>query len=135
MSQDLFERAARRFDPPIDAWEVFGRRRDRKRRNQRIASGLLALIVAAAAIGGLLAAFRKADQHAPATPSITPGNVSDLTLTWSADLRFPGFRGHEQLLPHDRTVPPDRRRRCRLRRDGYDPVRVRRHLRFGKGDL
>jgi hypothetical protein len=89
MSQDLFEQAARRFDPPTGAWEGFGRRRDRKRRNQRIASAVLALIVAVAAIGGLFAAFRKGEHRAPATPSITPSNVANLKLTWSADLGSP----------------------------------------------
>jgi hypothetical protein len=89
MSQDLFERAAQRFDPPVGAWEGLGRRRDRKRRNQRIASAVLALIIAVVAIGGLFSSFRRGVHHEPASPTITPSNVSDLKLVWSANLDSP----------------------------------------------
>jgi hypothetical protein len=106
MSQDLFERAAQRFDPPAGAWERFGRRRDRKRRNERIASGVLALIVAAAAIGALVAAFHKGEQHEPATPSITSGNVSSLKLAWSADLDSPASAVTNNFLHVTKAFPP-----------------------------
>src|SRR5712691_2263646 len=81
--QSLIDREMERAGLPSFSLGDIARRRDRKRRNQRVGSAVLAVIIAVAAIGGLLAAFRKGERHAPAAPSITPGNVSDLRLLGS----------------------------------------------------
>jgi len=61
---DLLERARRQFpssDLPIDRVR---RRRDRKRRNQRIGSALIALVVAALAVGVMVRLFPSANRPA-----------------------------------------------------------------------
>jgi outer membrane protein assembly factor BamB len=60
------------------AFERVARRRDRKRRNQRIASAALALILAAAAIGAAIRVIGSAERQLPANPPITRDNVSRL---------------------------------------------------------
>jgi hypothetical protein len=59
-------------------------RRDRRRRNRRIVSAVVALALAIAALGGLLETFRGASEHQPASKqnSITPETVSDLRTAW-----------------------------------------------------
>jgi hypothetical protein len=53
----LLERVGDRFEFPDDAFDRLLRRRNRKIRNQRIASGLVAMIVSLLAIAGLLRAL------------------------------------------------------------------------------
>ena len=52
--RERFERASLRFEPPQGGLERLLRRRDRRRRNQRIASAVMALIIAVAATGTLI---------------------------------------------------------------------------------
>ena len=68
----LLEWVGERFTFPEDAFDRLLRRRNRKVRNQRIASGLLAVIVSLLAIAGLLRAF--ADRRR-ATGRSTPSRV------------------------------------------------------------
>ena len=63
--RELFERAAGRFDPPTDAWDRLHRRRDRKRRNQRVAAGALSLALVAAGLGVVISVLRDADRPLP----------------------------------------------------------------------
>jgi MYXO-CTERM domain-containing protein len=83
--RELFERAAERFDPPIDSLERLFVQRDRRRRNQRIATAVLALILAAAAIGGAIRVLGNAERQLPAN-RIDQTNVKNLDLAWSAKL-------------------------------------------------
>jgi Tol biopolymer transport system component len=55
--RELLERAARQFSPDVGIVERVYRRRDRKRRNRRIGTAALALIIAAVATGGLVRTF------------------------------------------------------------------------------
>jgi Tol biopolymer transport system component len=55
--RELLERAARQFSPDVGIVERVYRRRDRKRRNRRIGTAALALILAAVAAGGLVRTF------------------------------------------------------------------------------
>lgn len=84
MSNDLLDHAERLFPPPERAFDRLARRRDRKRRNQRIGAAVLALVIAVAAIGGAIHAFRNAVRQRPATGGvITPGNVGSLHVIGS----------------------------------------------------
>jgi photosystem II stability/assembly factor-like uncharacterized protein len=72
--RDLLEQERRRFAMPGDPFRELERRRDRKRRNRRIASGLVALVIAVVGVGGGLYAFRTGDSVEPATsPSASIG--------------------------------------------------------------
>jgi len=82
----VLEDIRRQVTSTPDAFERLTRRRDRKRRNQRIGSAVLALIIAIAAIGGLVAAFREGTPPKPASGPISPGNVARLREVWSATL-------------------------------------------------
>jgi Tol biopolymer transport system component len=68
---DLFERAVQRFAPPQGSFERLVSRRDRTRRNKRIAAGVLALVVAAAGTGVLLRSLPTGS--VPATPPVDLG--------------------------------------------------------------
>ena len=50
IDQESVERAAERFKAPDGALERLIRRRDRKRRNQRIAAGVVGIVVFVAAV-------------------------------------------------------------------------------------
>jgi photosystem II stability/assembly factor-like uncharacterized protein len=73
--RDLLERERRRFRMPHGSMEGLERRRDRKRRNRRIASGIVALVIAAAGLGAGLYALRPAGNDKPVvtpTPTVAP---------------------------------------------------------------
>ena len=82
----LLERALKRFPPESGIVERVQRRRERKRRNERIFSTIVALILAAAAVGGAISMFHAAQRRTPASRPITPSNVGDLRVEWSASV-------------------------------------------------
>ena len=89
----LFERAAVRYDPPDLPMEGLLKRRDRKRRNQRIAAGLLGLAIG---LGAILvgSSLLRSNQPAPAEPApIAPMANGPLT--------FYGFTGGLRSLTLD----------------------------------
>ncbi len=86
-NHDVLDRLAPLFLAPERPFEGFERRRDRMRRNQRIGTTALALLMAAAALGGAFAIFRRAESTRPASTGITPDNVADLRLAWSGDVQ------------------------------------------------
>lgn len=59
--RELLKRAARRFSPDVGIVERVYQRRDRKRRNRRIGTAALALILAVVATAGLASAFRNSN--------------------------------------------------------------------------
>ena len=69
--RDLFEGAVQRFTPPDGSFERLLGRRDRKKRNQRIAAGVVALLLTFVVIGAALRAI-DASTPIPATPSPSP---------------------------------------------------------------
>lgn len=87
---DLLERATELFPAPEHAFERLTRRRDRKRRNQRIGVAVVALVLAAAAIGNLIVAFRSSVSPRPVDRGIDVGTVGDLTLAWKAQAPHTG---------------------------------------------
>ena len=85
--KEILERESERFHQEVGARERLSRRRDRKRRNQRISAAALALIIAAAAVGSFVAAYRLSSRPTPTNPNVIgPENVSTLGLAWSGDL-------------------------------------------------
>jgi Tol biopolymer transport system component len=62
--RDLLERALHRFEPQPGLTDRVYRRRDRKRRNQRIGAGALAIILAVVSFVALARAFRTAQRPA-----------------------------------------------------------------------
>ena len=77
--RDLFEGAVQRFTPPDGSFERLLGRRDRKKRNQRIAAGVVALLLTFVVIGAALRAI-DASRPTPATPnpppSVSNGDIS-----------------------------------------------------------
>jgi outer membrane protein assembly factor BamB len=69
--------------------EGFHRRRDRRHRNQRIGSMVLAGAIGLAAVGVALDAFRHSTEPTPLAPTITADNAASLRLAWMADLPDP----------------------------------------------
>jgi Tol biopolymer transport system component len=73
-TKELLERARRQFPPSGDVMDALVRRRDRKRRNRRIGSAVVALVMVgtvAAAIS-LIAALGGGHPRIPATPTPSP---------------------------------------------------------------
>ncbi len=66
--RDVLEKSRQQFRPELGGFERLRRRRDRKVRNERIATAVLALIIAAAVIGGAIKIFRSGGKETPATP-------------------------------------------------------------------
>jgi photosystem II stability/assembly factor-like uncharacterized protein len=73
--RNRLEQERRRFAMRGDSFQDLEKRRQRKHRNRRLASGLVALLIAGAGVGGGLYAFRPTSQeklgHSP-TPSVGP---------------------------------------------------------------
>jgi len=68
--RDMLESERRRYRMPDGSFDALERRRDRKRRNRKVASGVVALLIAAAGLGGALVAFRDSGQP---KPGVSPG--------------------------------------------------------------
>jgi hypothetical protein len=84
--RDLFDRTIRQWSPPEPAMDRLLRRRDIKRRNQRIGTIVVALVVALVGVAGALASLNRSLGPRPGDQPITRDNVADLRLAWSANL-------------------------------------------------
>lgn len=108
---DLLERRAQGYEPPPDLLDRVHERRRRRQRNRRIGTTVVALGVAAAAIGGLTRAFTSDPQTVPGGEPRSP-----FIGTWSST-GGEGFRktmtmriraaegGAFQVAVHDRAAP------------------------------
>ena len=70
--RQVFERVMRGFVPPDDSLERLVHRRDRKRRNQRIAAGVVGIVLTLAGVAAGLVAIRSANVPAEETPNPRP---------------------------------------------------------------
>lgn len=89
--RDQLERERRKFVMRDGTLESLRRRRDRKRRNGQIVAGIVALLIAAAGIGGGLFALRGSEKLPPAhqpTPTTGPAGGSVGVSPVSAPLQF-----------------------------------------------
>ena len=73
-TRDLLERVGERFTFPDDMFERLGRRRDRKRRNQRIAAGVVGIAVFVAAVW-IVTNGLSLDRSTPAVPGSKTGSA------------------------------------------------------------
>src|SRR4051812_14950379 len=85
---DVLDRLSPYFPAPERSLERFHRRRERKRRDQRIASAALALVLATAVLLGLVRLLGPPQKAVPAdTPTPTPG-VPSLVHSLPAPIAF-----------------------------------------------
>lgn len=85
--RDLLERALRAFEPQPGLTDRVYRRRDRKRRNQRIGAGALAIIIALVSFVALTRVFRTAERPADQpTPAPSPGSLGALAYGVDGDI-------------------------------------------------
>jgi Tol biopolymer transport system component len=93
---DVLERFAPLFEAPEPSFEDFLRRRDRKRRNQRIGAAVLGIAVALVSFAALTRTFgtvdRPADQPTP-TPTPAPRNVGSLAYAKDGDIYVADWDG------------------------------------------
>ncbi|MGH2578209.1 MAG: hypothetical protein ACRDG9_10765, partial [Actinomycetota bacterium] len=66
--KDDLERARRALRPPENAYERLLERRDRKRRNNRIAAGVLGLVIASSGLFAVVSAFTRGGEEAGPGP-------------------------------------------------------------------
>lgn len=93
--RDLFERAVRRFPPPEHSFDRLITRRDRKRRNQRIAAGAVGIAVAVAAILVGTSIIRS-DERQPAHPIPLRHNGPITVFGFTGGLRSLSLDGRQE---------------------------------------
>jgi hypothetical protein len=90
-TKELLQRARKQFAPPDGIMESLTRRRDRKQRNRRVGTAVLALVVAAVAIGGVVRAFDLAETSRPAE---LPKRPESWTRVEFSHISGPGASGN-----------------------------------------
>jgi Tol biopolymer transport system component len=87
--RELFEHSFRAFEPLTDPFERLASRRDRKRRNQRVAAGVVAVFLTLVVLGVVLRAIDRTPT--PATPSneLTPSAANgDIAFVGANEVDF-----------------------------------------------
>jgi Tol biopolymer transport system component len=102
----LFERAAGRYEPPDLAMDGLLKRRDRKRRNQRIRAGILGLAVALAAILAGAITIGSTDPK-PAKETPTPSPTPSPAVNPGSDVAIDLSTGEASPLPESITSVQD----------------------------
>ena len=125
IDQERVERAAERFKVPDGAFERLVHRRDRKRRNQRIAAGVVGIAVFVAAVW-IVTSSGALDRSTPAVPGGSKTGPAQLAVAVDD-----GFQGRYRLIAHQLSgqsfCNADYARRVRVRyvnettRDFYHP--------------
>jgi hypothetical protein len=83
-SRDALERARRALPPPEDAYGRFLRRKDRKRRNERIAAGVVGVVIALSGVLVAVGTFTEGGEEPGSPPSCAPF-PADTTNLWPGD--------------------------------------------------
>src|SRR5207247_2926997 len=106
---DELERYAPLFRAPQPSYADLLRRRERKRRNQRIAAAAVAIVVMLALAGSFAATYLGSVRVPAHGGAITPQNVGQLQLRWSAylDGSVPANLNASLFLPYPPTVAGD----------------------------
>src|SRR6185436_9665267 len=91
--RDLLERVLHHFEPQPGLTDRIYRRREQKRRNQRIRAGALAIVLALVSFVVLERAFRSADRPAEPTPRPAPATSGALAYAEDGDIFVAGWDG------------------------------------------
>jgi WD40-like Beta Propeller Repeat len=113
-TKQMLQRARDRFEPPENVMSSLIRRRARKRRNQRIGAGALAIILALVSFAALTRAFRTAERPAD-EPTPKPQGIfsevggwiayGDKGGIWAVDPTRPGDPNDRIQLSSERGTP------------------------------
>ena len=104
--KDALEQARQALRPPEDAYERLLRRRDRKRRNSRLAAGALGLVIASSGLLAVVIVFNKGGEEAGPGPKCVP-SPPGLTDWWSGDGSASDVVGGKDAVLHgDATFGP-----------------------------
>lgn len=104
--KDDLEQARRALRPPENAYERLLRRRDRKRRNNRIAAGLLGLVIASSGLLAVVSAFTQGGEEAGPGPKCVP-SPPGLVGWWPGDGSASDVAGGRDAVLHgDATFGP-----------------------------
>ena len=115
VTRDVLERVGGRFAFREDAFERMLRRRARKERNRRIATGMLAIIVALVSLAALIRAFRTVERPADEpTPAPSPVGIFADVAGWIAYGNDRVQQGPLGIWAIDPTRPNDPDARIRL---------------------
>jgi outer membrane protein assembly factor BamB len=109
MKLDELDRYAPLFDRSAASYQSFLRRHDRKRRNRRIGAAAVAIVVMLALVGSFAATYLRSQGVPAKGGAITPQNVGQLRLRWSADLdgSVPADEYSATMIPYPPTVVGD----------------------------
>jgi hypothetical protein len=122
---DLLERRASRYAPPSDLFDRVLDRRRRRDRNRRVGTVVVAMVVAATAIGVLARAFLSGSEPRPANP--TPGpflgewSSIDYNAPFGGSHQTMTIRAGEDGLLHIKAQADSTAGVCWDRRPGQDP--------------
>jgi hypothetical protein len=104
--KDSLEQARRALRPPENAYERLLRRRDRKRRNNRIAAGVLGLVLASSGLLTVVSAFTLGGEEAGPGPKCVP-SPPGLAGWWPGDGSASDVAGGRDAILHgDATFGP-----------------------------
>jgi hypothetical protein len=104
--KDALEQARQALRPPEDAYERLLRRRDRKRRNSRLAAGVLGLVIASSGLLVVVNTFNKGGEEAGPGPKCVP-SLPGLTDWWPGDGSASDVAGGRDAVLHgDATFAP-----------------------------
>jgi Concanavalin A-like lectin/glucanases superfamily len=104
--KDALEHARQALRPPEDAYERLLRRRDRKRRNSRLAAGVLGLVIASSGLLAVVNVFNKGGEEAGPGPKCVP-SPPGLTDWWPGDGSASDVVGGKDAVLHgDATFGP-----------------------------
>jgi len=104
--KDALEQARQTLRPPENAYERLLERRDRKRRNKRIAAGVLGLVIASSGLLAVVNAFTKGGEEAGPGPKCVP-TPPGLTDWWPGDGSPSDVAGGRDAVLHgDATFGP-----------------------------
>jgi len=104
--KDDLEQARRALRPPENAYERLLRGRDRKRRNNRIAAGVLGLVLASSGLLAVVSAFTLGGEEAGPSPKCVP-SPPGLVGWWPGDGSASDVAGGRDAILHgDATFGP-----------------------------